>query len=158
MIELIDSKNDCNASERTRNSGVARKIFGIWVANHSAPSPLSTVLVYIQFVHVTNRYCWTLAVKGNAILTGHNLLRLAAVLVQNSVGFLRTDLLKIGKCRLFFAQRVWGILISILRWHFHGYLGGVFNKTIIPLALVGHEMIIANSALDPTSASGIIVN
>ena len=27
------------------------------------------------------------------------------------------------------------------------YLGGVFNKTIIPLALVGYEMIIANSAL-----------
>ena len=26
-------------------------------------------------------------------------------------------------------------------------LGGVFNKTIIPLALVGYEMIIANSAL-----------
>ena len=25
--------------------------------------------------------------------------------------------------------------------------GGVFNKTIIPLALVGYEMIIANSAL-----------
>ena len=27
-----------------------------------------------------------------------------------------------------------------------GYLVGVFNKTIIPLALVGYEMIIANSA------------
>ena len=27
------------------------------------------------------------------------------------------------------------------------FLGGVFNKTIIPLALVGYEMIIANSAL-----------
>ena len=27
------------------------------------------------------------------------------------------------------------------------YFGGVFNKTIIPLALVGYEMIIANSAL-----------
>ena len=27
------------------------------------------------------------------------------------------------------------------------YLGGVFNSTIIPLALVGYEMIIANSAL-----------
>ena len=26
-------------------------------------------------------------------------------------------------------------------------MGGVFNKTIIPLALVGYEMIIANSAL-----------
>ena len=27
------------------------------------------------------------------------------------------------------------------------YFRGVFNKTIIPLALVGYEMIIANSAL-----------
>ena len=27
------------------------------------------------------------------------------------------------------------------------YLGGVFNKTIIPLALVGYEMTIANLAL-----------
>ena len=27
------------------------------------------------------------------------------------------------------------------------YFGGVFNKTIIPLALAGYEMIIANSAL-----------
>ena len=27
------------------------------------------------------------------------------------------------------------------------YFGGVFNKTIIPLALVGYEMIIANSVL-----------
>ena len=27
------------------------------------------------------------------------------------------------------------------------YFGGVFNKTITPLALVGYEMIIANSAL-----------
>ena len=27
------------------------------------------------------------------------------------------------------------------------YFGGVFNKTIIPLMLVGYEMIIANSAL-----------
>ena len=26
-------------------------------------------------------------------------------------------------------------------------MGGVFNKTIIPLALVGYQMIIANSAL-----------
>ena len=35
------------------------------------------------------------------------------------------------------------------------YFGGVFNKTIIPLALVGYEMIIANSY--PTRACGIIV-
>ena len=27
------------------------------------------------------------------------------------------------------------------------YFGAVFNKTIIPLALVGYEMIIANSVL-----------
>ena len=27
------------------------------------------------------------------------------------------------------------------------YFGGVFNKTIISLALVGYEMVIANSAL-----------
>ena len=33
---------------------------------------------------------------------------------------------------------------------------GVFNKTIIPLALVGYEMIIANSY--PTRPRGIIVN
>ena len=40
----------------------------------------------------------------------------------------------------------------------------VFNKTIVPLALVGYEMIIANSAIYrfftisyPTSASGVIV-
>ena len=44
---------------------------------------------------------------------------------------------------------------------------GVFNKTIIPLVLVGYEMIIANSALRtslpstisyPTRTRGIIVN
>ena len=44
------------------------------------------------------------------------------------------------------------------------YLGGVFNKAIIPLALVRYEMIIANSALHaslaliisyPTRARGI---
>ena len=37
---------------------------------------------------------------------------------------------------------------------------GVLNKTIIPLALVGYEMIIANSALRsyPTRPRGIIVN
>ena len=27
------------------------------------------------------------------------------------------------------------------------YFGGVFNETIIPLALVGYEIIVANSAL-----------
>ena len=42
--------------------------------------------------------------------------------------------------------------------------GGIFNKTIIPLTLVGYEMIIANLALHwlctlsyPTRACGIIV-
>ena len=33
------------------------------------------------------------------------------------------------------------------------YFVGVFNKTIIPLALVGYEMIIANSALKPRQAN-----
>ena len=46
-------------------------------------------------------------------------------------------------------------------------LGGVFSKTIIPLALVGYEMIIANDArsaelainhFNPRRARGIIVN
>ena len=32
------------------------------------------------------------------------------------------------------------------------YFGDVFNKTIIPLALVGYEMIIANSALSASLA------
>ena len=37
-------------------------------------------------------------------------------------------------------------------------LGGVFNKTIIPLALVGYEMIIAISIISyPTRGRGIIV-
>ena len=36
------------------------------------------------------------------------------------------------------------------------YFIGVFNKTIIPLALVGYEIIIANSY--PTFARGIIVD
>ena len=36
------------------------------------------------------------------------------------------------------------------------YFVGVFNKTIIPLALVGYEMIIAISY--PTRTRGIIVN
>ena len=42
------------------------------------------------------------------------------------------------------------------------YFVGVFNKIIIPLALVGYEMIIANSAATtisyPTRPRGIIVN
>ena len=35
--------------------------------------------------------------------------------------------------------------------------GGVFNKTIIPLALVGYEMIVANSALRASLAMYIEV-
>ena len=40
----------------------------------------------------------------------------------------------------------WAFLF--LLWSSFLYFGGVFNKTIIPLALVGYEMIIVNSALD----------
>ena len=39
----------------------------------------------------------------------------------------------------------WAFLF--LLWSSFLYFGGVFNKTIIPLALVGYEMTIANSAL-----------
>jgi len=35
------------------------------------------------------------------------------------------------------------------------HFGGVINKTIIPLVLVGYEMIIANSY--PTRARGLII-
>ena len=35
---------------------------------------------------------------------------------------------------------------------FSTFFFGVFNETIIPLALVGYEMIIANSALRASSA------
>ena len=47
------------------------------------------------------------------------------------------------------------------------YFGGVFNKAIIPLALVGYEMIIANEARSaelaiiisyPTSASARLLD
>ena len=37
------------------------------------------------------------------------------------------------------------------------YLVGVFNKTIIPLALVGYEMIIANSAHLPSHIQRALV-
>ena len=43
---------------------------------------------------------------------------------------------------------------------FEAFLWVFFNKTIIPLALVGYEIVIANLVLTisyPTSASGIIV-
>ena len=39
-----------------------------------------------------------------------------------------------------------GLFVFIVVYSFL-YFGGVFNKTIIPLALVGYEMIKANSAL-----------
>ena len=38
-----------------------------------------------------------------------------------------------------------GLFVFIVVWF--SIFWGVFNKTIIPLALVGYEMIIANSAL-----------
>ena len=37
------------------------------------------------------------------------------------------------------------------------YFAGVFNKTIIPLALVGYEMIIANSAHLPSHIQRALV-
>ena len=51
-------------------------------------------------------------------------------------------LYKYGKCRCdVFEAFLFFLKFSLL--HFWG----VFNKTIIPFALVGYEMIIANSAL-----------
>ena len=47
-------------------------------------------------------------------------------------------------------MRDWALLV-LLQSSFL-YFGGVFNKTIIPLALVGYEMIIANSALGASLA------
>ena len=40
----------------------------------------------------------------------------------------------------------WGLFLFFLKFSLL-YFWGVFNKTVIPLALVGYEMIIANSAL-----------
>ena len=40
-------------------------------------------------------------------------------------------------------MQVWFVLTELSR----GDFVGVFNKTVIPLALVGYEMIIADSAL-----------
>ena len=45
------------------------------------------------------------------------------------------------RTREFFEAFLFFLKFSLL------YFWGVFNKTIIPLALVGYEMIIANSAL-----------
>ena len=52
-----------------------------------------------------------------------------------------TMLNKYGKRTRFFLAFLLSFQSSFL------YLGGVFNKTIIPLALVGYEMVIANLAL-----------
>ena len=48
---------------------------------------------------------------------------------------------KYGKCTSDFRAFLFLLVFTFL------YFGGVFNKTIILLALVGYEMIIANSAL-----------
>ena len=48
---------------------------------------------------------------------------------------------KYGKCTRDFGAFLFLLVSTFL------YFGGVFNKTIIQLALVGYEMIIANSAL-----------
>ena len=48
---------------------------------------------------------------------------------------------KYGKCTRDFGAFLFLLVSTFL------YFGGVFNKTIILLALVGYEMIIANSAL-----------
>ena len=48
-----------------------------------------------------------------------------------------------------------GLFVFYCSLVFYNYFGGIFNKTVIPLALVGYKMIIANSY--PTRAHGIIV-
>ena len=48
---------------------------------------------------------------------------------------------KYGKCTRDFGAFLFLLVSTFL------YFGGVFNKTIILLALVGYEMIIANSTL-----------
>ena len=48
---------------------------------------------------------------------------------------------KYGKCTRDFGAFLFLLVSTFL------YFGGVFNKTIILLTLVGYEMIIANSAL-----------
>ena len=68
---------------------------------------------------------------------------------------------KYGKCTRDFGAFLFLLVSTFL------YFGGVFNKPIIPLALVGYEMIIANSYYAPrwlsiisypTRARRIIVN
>ena len=48
-----------------------------------------------------------------------------------------------------YGKRTHGFFLGVLFFFKFSllYFGGVFNKTIIPLTLVGYEMIIANSAL-----------
>ena len=53
---------------------------------------------------------------------------------------------KYGKCTRDFGAFLFLLVSTFL------YFGGVFNKTIILLALVGYEMIIANSALSTSLA------
>ena len=54
---------------------------------------------------------------------------------------------KYGKC-----TRGFGAFLFLLVSNFL-YFGGIFNKTIILLALVGYEMIIANSVLHASLAT-----
>ena len=53
---------------------------------------------------------------------------------------------KYGKCTLDFGAFLFLLVSTFL------YFGDVFNETIILLALVGYEMIIANSALHASLA------
>ena len=53
---------------------------------------------------------------------------------------------KYGKCTRDFGAFLFLLVSTFL------YFGGVFNKTIILLALVGYEMIVANSALQASLA------
>ena len=53
---------------------------------------------------------------------------------------------KYGKCTRDFEAFLFLLVSTFL------YFGGVFNKTIILLALVGYEMIIAHSALSASLA------
>ena len=47
---------------------------------------------------------------------------------------------------------------NLVHKHLNIYFLGVFNKTIIPLALVGYHMIIANSVLPAALAKGGLFN
>ena len=56
---------------------------------------------------------------------------------------------------LVYSARIYGAFLILIYFSF-GYFGGCFNKTVIPLALVGYDMIIANTALC-ASLAGIII-